>query len=162
MAVNPDMVAVALGRTVSPSDPEYDQWAMWIGDAEMLIQARKTELGITDPLNEATYDYVVREAVVQQVRRPDDASQVTVSIQDASTSRSYSSSKGRVFILDEWWVLLGLTSPSGGAFAIDTFAPSAIHYEWCSYYFGSSCTCGAGPSGYPYVGYQYPLYVSET
>jgi len=141
MAVTPGTIATALGRTITTGDPSYAQWELWIGDAVMLIQARKTELGIVPALDEATYDYVVREAVVNQVRRPDDASQVTVSIQDASTSRSYSSSKGRVFILDEWWILLGLTAPSGGAFAIDTFSAALIHAEWCSSHFGAACNC---------------------
>ena len=128
MAVTPDTIAVALGRTVSALDPEYDQWAIWISDAEMLIDARKVSLGITTTLDPTTLDYVVREAVVSHVRHPDDASQVTVSIQDASTSKSYRSGKGRVFILDDWWVLLGLTAPSGGAFSIDTFAAAAFDY----------------------------------
>ena len=128
MATTPDTIAVALGRTVSALDPEWDQWALWISDAEMLIDARKVSLGITTTLDPTTLDYVVREAVVSHVRHPDDASQVTVSIQDASTSKSYRSGKGRVFILDDWWVLLGLTAPSGGAFSIDTFAAAAFDY----------------------------------
>ena len=151
MAVTPETIATALGRTITLGDTAYLQWELWIGDAQMLIQARKTELGIVPALDEATYDYVVREAVVNQVRRPDDASQVTVSIQDASTSRSYSSSKGRVFILDEWWVLLGLTSPSGGAFSIDTFGGSGSHLEFCSLNFGALyCSCGADLTNYAY------------
>jgi hypothetical protein len=82
----------------------------------MLINARATELDKTpDP---DRMDYVVREAVVAQVKRPDDVTQVTVSVDDGQTSKSYRSGKGRVTILDEWWTLLGLTDPDG-AFSID-------------------------------------------
>lgn len=151
MAVTPETIAVALGVTApDPGSPEYDQWAMWISDAQMLIDARKTALGITDPIDPAKLDYVVREAVVAQVKRPDDATQVTVSIDDGSTSRTYRSSKGRVEILDEWWVLLGL-APTGGAFAIDT-APALCgpHLPWCSLTFGATyCSCGTDIAGHP-------------
>lgn len=120
MSVTPETIAVALGVTAPlPGTTDFDQWAMWISDAEMLIDARKTYLGIVDPLDPAKVDYVVREAVVAQVKRPDDATQVTVSIDDGSTSRTYRSSKGRITILDEWWLFLGLTDPSA-AFTVDT------------------------------------------
>lgn len=157
MAVTPETIATALGRTVAPTTPEYEQWEMWIADAVMLIQARKTELGVVPALDDTKYDYVVREAVVNHVRRPDDATQVTISIQDASTSRAYSSGKGRVVILDEWWVLLGLTSPSGGAFAIDTYGGTGVHAAMCSLNFGALyCSCGADLTNYAYplFGYQ--------
>jgi hypothetical protein len=159
MAVTPETIATALGRTVVSTTPEYEQWAMWIGDAEMLIQARKTELGIVPELDAPKYDYVVREAVVNHVRRPDDATQVTISIQDASTSRAYTSGKGRVVILDEWWVLLGLTSPAGGAFSIDTFGGAAVHAAMCSLNFAATyCSCGADLTNYAYPLFGGPDY----
>ncbi|WP_308491030.1 hypothetical protein [Microbacterium terrisoli] len=117
MAVTPADIAVALGQTAPSTDsPTEKQWALWIADATMLINARATELDKTpDP---DRMDYVVREAVVAQVKRPDDVTQVTVSVDDGQTSKSYRSGKGRVTILDEWWTLLGLTDP-GGAFSVD-------------------------------------------
>lgn len=151
MAVTPLTIAVALGRTVDPLDHEFAQWEMWITDALMLIEARKTDLDITDALDPAKLDYVVREAVVAHVRRPDDSTQVTVSIQDASTSRSYRSGKGRIDILDEWWSLLGLTAPTGGAWAIDTASSAGTHADICTLQFGGLyCSCGADLNNYAY------------
>lgn len=151
MAVTPETIAVALGRSADPSLGEYDQWTMWIADALMLIQARKDALAIVVTLNVAKHDYVVREAVVAHVRRPDDATQVTVSIQDASTSKTYRSSKGRIEILDEWWTLLGLTAPTGGAWAVDTAYGAGIHSAMCALKFGATyCSCGADLTNYAY------------
>lgn len=149
MAVTPGTIAVALGVTApDPGSATAEQWEMWISDAVMLIETRRVQLGV-DPIDEAKVDYVVREAVVAQVKRPDDATQVTISIADeGSSSRTYRTGKGRVTIIDEWWTLLGLTEPSG-AFSIDMVASSGIHQPWCSLLFGAAlfCTCGAIPGG---------------
>ena len=151
MSVTPATIAVAMGRTApEPDSVTWNQWDMWIGDALMLIDVRKGELAVTTDLNPATVDYVVREAVAAQVRRPDDATQVTVSVDDGSTSRTYRSGRGRVEILDEWWALLGLTPPTGGAFSVDTVGSASLHLPWCSLYFGATyCSCGVDIAGYP-------------
>lgn len=145
MAVTPATIATALGRA-SFTDTEDGQWSMWIADALMLIEAR---LGDPDELDQAKLDYVVREAVVAQVRHPDDATQVSVSIDDGATSRTYKSGKGRVSILDEWWNLL---SPEDSlvAFTIDTVGSNSAHLPWCSYTLGANfCTCGVDIAGTP-------------
>lgn len=151
MPVTPEVIAVALGVTApNPTDTQYQQWALWIEDAEMLIELRATQLEI-DPatIGQAKVDYVVREAVVAQVKRPDDATQVTTSIDDGSSSRTYRSGKGRVTILDEWWSLLGLTAASG-AFAIDLVPAGTRHLPWCSLNFGALyCSCGTDIAGHP-------------
>lgn len=149
MAVTPSMIAVALGVTAPVSDSPTDlQWEMWIADAVMLIETRRLLLE-AEAIDAALLDYVVREAVVAQVKKPDDATQVTVSVDDGSTSKSYRSGKGRVTILDEWWTLLGLTEPSG-AFALDMVGSISIHQPWCSYSMGALyCSCGADIAGYP-------------
>lgn len=150
MAVTPDMIAVALGRA-TPDFPEFAQWEMWIADAEMLIDARIDALAIETPPDAAKRDYVVREAVVAHIRRPDDATQVTVSVTDASTSKVYRSGRGRIMILDEWWVLLGLTAPTGGVFAVDTAYGAGVHADICALNFGSLyCSCGADLTNYAY------------
>jgi hypothetical protein len=151
MTVTPATIAVAMGRTAPDSGSVTEQqWQMWIDDALMLIDARKTALEITDDLDAAALDYVVREAVVSQVRRPDDATQVTISVDDGSTSKTYRSGRGRVEILDEWWALLGLTPPTGGSYSIDLVGASTTHLAWCSLYFGASwCSCGADIAGWP-------------
>lgn len=141
MAVTPADIAVALGRTApAPGSLESDQWLLWIGDAIRAIQRRAERLGVDFmSLNSLDVDYVVRESVVAQVRRPDSATQVTVSVDDASSSRTYSTGTGRVTILDEWWDLLGLTGSTGRAFEVDTMptgagaSPHGVHgkdYAW--------------------------------
>lgn len=149
MSVTPAMIAVALGVTApEPGSITEQQWELWISDAEMLIQTRVDQLGVPDP-DAAKLDYVVREAVVAHVRRPDDATQVTISVDDGSSSKTYRSGKGRVVILDEWWALLGLTEPDG-AFSIDTAPNVSLHLPWCSLYFGATyCSCGVDIAGYP-------------
>lgn len=150
--VIPSDIAVALGRTApAAGSPEAEQWQMWIDDAGMLIQARIDSITPTPTVDEIRRDYVVREAVVAQVRRPEDAMQVTVSVDDGSTSKLYRSSAGRVMILDEWWALLGLTPSGGGAFDVDTAPTNAtVHQDWCSINFGATyCSCGGDIAGYP-------------
>jgi hypothetical protein len=142
MAVTPENIAVALGVTAPEEDsPTWAQWALWISDAYMLIAARVELLDVEEP-DEAKVDYVVREAVVSHVQHPEDSTQVTVSIDDGSTSKSYKSGKGRVNIIDEWWVLLGLT-PAEGAFSIDQVPTTSNHLPWCAYSLGANyCSCG--------------------
>ena len=150
MSVTPAMLAVALGQAAPGAGSVTEQqWQMWIDDAEMLIEARRALLGAEVP-DAAKLDYVVREAVAAHIKRPDDATQVTVSVDDASSSRSYQTGKGRVTILDEWWALLGLVEASG-AFAIDMVGNAfAGHLAWCSLNFGATyCSCGVDIAGVP-------------
>jgi hypothetical protein len=108
MSVTPAMLAVALGQAAPEPGSLTDlQWEMWIDDAGMLIETRRAQLGVTEALDEAKVDYVVREAVVAHIKKPDDATQVTISVDDGSSSRTYQSGKGRVSILDEWWTAAG-------------------------------------------------------
>ena len=150
MSVTPAMIAVALGVTAPDSgSPQEAQWQMLVEDALMLIEARRIDLGV-DPLDEAKVDYVVRNAVVDHIRHPDSATQVTVAVDDASTSRTYRSGAGRVRILDEWWALLGLTPSGGGIYSVDTAACGTSHQPWCNLAFGALyCSCGADLAGFP-------------
>jgi hypothetical protein len=146
VAVTPDIVAVALGRT-APESPEFEQWDMWIADALMLIEAR---LGDPALLDETKLDYVVREAVVAQVRRPDDATEIDVRVDDAGVSRKYRSGAGRVTIRDEWWDLLSPTNSTSGAFSISIGYGCAAHLPWCSLMMGATyCSCGVDIAGFP-------------
>ena len=151
--MTPEEIAVALGRTApDPDSAEYAQWTLWIDDALLLIEAR---LGDPWELDAAKVAYVVRQAVVAQIRRPDDATQVAVSVDDGSVSRTYRSSSGRVEIRDEWWDLLDPNSGGEGkAFGIDTSPWRAVHADICAINFGAIyCSCGADLTGY-----QFPLY----
>ena len=150
MSVTPAMLAVALGQAAPGAGSVTEQqWQMWIDDAEMLIEARRALLSAEVP-DAAKLDYVVREAVAAHIKRPDDATQVTVSVDDASSARTYQTGKGRVTILDEWWALLGLVETSG-AFAVDMLgSANAGHLPWCSITFGANyCSCGVDSAGVP-------------
>ena len=147
--VTPAMLAVALGQAApEPGSVTEQQWGMWIDDASMLIESRQITLGV-ETLEQAKIDYVIREAVVAHIKRPDDATQVTIAIDDGSSSRSYQSGKGRVTILDEWWTLLGLVEASG-AFSIDSVSFGSAHLPWCSLMLGATyCSCGVDIAGVP-------------
>ncbi|MCW2785242.1 MAG: hypothetical protein JWP74_1759 [Marmoricola sp.] len=147
MAVTPENIAVALGRTTpDPSSTEYAQWELWIADALMLIDDR---LGDTADLDQAKLHYVVREAVVMHVRHPDDVTRVEVAVDDARSSKEYRTGRGRVVILDEWWDLLMPTEASG-AFTIDALGWCSMHLPWCSLNFSAGyCSCGVDIAGYP-------------
>lgn len=149
MSVTPEMLAVALGQSAPEAGSVTEQqWQMWVDDALMLIEARRVLLGAEVP-DEARLDYVVREAVAAHIKRPDDATQVTIAVDDGSSSRSYKSGKGRVTILDEWWALLGLVE-SSGAFSIDTVAFGTAHLPWCAIMLGATyCSCGVDIAGVP-------------
>lgn len=155
MAVTPESIAVAMGMAAPETGSiQWQQWSLWIDDAKMLIENRADQLDIDpDTIGEAKFDYVVRESVVAHIKKPDDATQVSVQVDDGMTSKSYRSGKGRVTILDEWWVLLGLTDPSG-AFAIDMVPGiGSIHDLACSLRFGADyCSCGVDIAGKPIFG----------
>lgn len=150
MAVTPDDIAVGLGQAAPQPDSITDkQWKQWIDDAEMLIDLRVAKLDV-DPPSELVRDYVVRESVISHVRKPDDATQVTVSVDDASTSKTYHSGRGRPTITDEWWLMLGLVEVSSGAFSVDMLGVASVHLPWCSLYFGATyCSCGVDIAGTP-------------
>jgi len=152
MAVTPDDIAVELGRTApSTTTQEYAQWQRWIADALFLIGRR---LGDVTLLDQEALDYVVRQAVATHVRRPDDATQVTVSVDDASSSRTYRSSRGRVEIIDEWWAMLAPTDTTTRAFSIRPSGGANPHMPWCALMMGAAyCSCGADLTNY-----EYPLY----
>lgn len=152
MAVTPGMIAVALGVAAPDSGSvKEQQWAMWIADAEMLIETRRLEVDETLVLDPQKLDYVVREAVVAHARKPDQSSQVATTVDDTTVSRSYRDARGRVFIEDEWWTLLGLSPRASGAFSFrPSGAWSSIHAPWCALAFGALyCSCGADIAGYP-------------
>jgi hypothetical protein len=100
VAVTPSTIAVALGLSTPVSTAQELQWSLWISEARLLIRARLGDLTLLD---QGLLDYVVRQAVVAQVSKPDSSTQVDVAVDDARVSKRYSSSPGRVSILDEWW-----------------------------------------------------------
>lgn len=158
MSVTPNDIAVELGRTApDPASAEYAQWELWIADARFLIGKR---LGDITQLDQPTVDYVVRQAVAAHVKRPDDATQVSVGVDDGNVSKTYRSGRGRVEILDEWWTLLAPADSSSRAFSIRPSGYASCHAEICSantyvdtngaiVFGGAYCSCGADIAGYP-------------
>jgi hypothetical protein len=109
-------IATVLRRPLSRvGSAELAQWEQWIADAQMLIRKRLGDLALLD---QEVLAYVVREAVVAQIRKPDDATQVDIAVDDGRVSRRYESSKGRVTILEEWWAMLTPTGDSSDAFSV--------------------------------------------
>lgn len=126
VGVTPDDIAARLGRPLTSA--EATQVPVWIGDAEWLISQRADRLGVTVDPDVASR--VVALAVTAMAQRPDDATQVDVAVDDGRVSRRYSSSTGRVAILDEWWAELGL-SVATGAWTHDAGGPgTALPYKW--------------------------------
>ena len=148
MTITSTEIAVALGRPVPEAGSTEDQqWAMWISDAQRLIRHRLGDLTLLD---QEDLDYVVREAVVAQVRRPDDATTVDVRVDDGAVAKTYRSSAGRVTIRDEWWDILSPGLSSGGAFSIKTMDVSSAHLPWCTLMQGADyCSCGVDIAGFP-------------
>lgn len=123
--ITPVDIATELGQNVpAAGSPTAEQWQMWIDDALMLIQNRADGLNAV-LVDQIKINYVIRQAVADHVKRPDNATQVTVSVDDASTSRTYRSGAGRVTILDDWWTMLGLNPRRGRAFEVDTMPAGA-------------------------------------
>jgi hypothetical protein len=151
MSVTPEMLAVALGQAApEPASVMYQQWQMWVEDAYMLVEVRRAKIAPDMFLDQARLDYVIREVVVAHIKKPDDATQVTIAVDDASTSKTYQSGKGRVTIVDEFWALLGLLEPESGAYSIDTVGTATRHLPWCTLFFGATyCSCGTDLAGSP-------------
>lgn len=153
--ITPAKIAIALGKDApSNGSIQEQQWQQFIDDALMLIQDRVDELQYDESkISAAKLDYVIREAVVDHVRRPDNATQVTVQVDDGQTSKTYRTGAGRVTILDEWWTMLGLTGETGQAYAVDTVPCDSTHQPWCSLLMGATyCSCGVDLTG------SYPLW----
>jgi hypothetical protein len=116
--VTPSDVAVTLGRS-APADgsAEFNQWALWIGDAENLIFDRLGDLSL---LNQANLAYVVREAVALKVKNPDPIVQTTTSVDDGSVSKRYEKAGGHIHITEAWWAMLtpNTDDNAGSAFSI--------------------------------------------
>lgn len=120
--IRPSDVATALGRPYPSDAAVQQQWQMWIDDAAMLIQYGDGDhegLGDLSALPQATLDFVMRAAVVAMVRRPDDATQVDISVDDGRVSKRYQSGTGQVFITERWWRMLrGDDEGDSGAFSV--------------------------------------------
>jgi hypothetical protein len=128
MAVTVDQVQVSMGRTLTTA--ESAQATLWISDALVLIGARATrEHTDISSVDQGVLDMVVREAVAARIKKPDDATQVSVSVDDGQMSRTYKSATGQIEIRDEWWELL-FPSGAGEAFSVPlSYRPPRRHHH---------------------------------
>lgn len=130
MAVSDFEVQTSLGRPLTPA--EVEQARLWIGDARTIISHGPEGHSTIDlsTLDEETLDMVVREAVANRLKRPDSATQVSVSVDDGQVSRTYESSTGQLEILPWMWNML-LPAESGAAFTIGTAHLKRVHrHAW--------------------------------
>ena len=119
MTVTPNNVGTELGRP-NPDQATSDRYASWIDQARYLI-GKRLDITTLDP---ADVDYVVLQSVAAHARHPGDETQVTVSADDGSTSKTYRSGNGRVTIVPELWTLLDPNFDDAGAFSVTpTFTP---------------------------------------
>lgn len=114
MAVTPAQVGVEIGIP-TPTSEQTAQWQSWIDQAYYLIE-RRYGVGYTSPTS-ADADYVVLMVVSEHAKHPDGSTRVAVAVDDASVSKEYSTSAGRV-TLDDWWDFLDDTDATSGAFTI--------------------------------------------
>lgn len=124
VTVTPVDIGETLGRaTPPPGSPTYRQWARWITNAALLIRngdGIHAGLGDLDAVDPDMLAFVITEAVAAMARRPDDATQVDVAVDDGRVSRTYPASTGglgRIIIRDEWWAMLA-TETDAQSFSI--------------------------------------------
>lgn len=88
---------------------------LWVTFTRNIISARYGDL---DLLDQSILDMVVCEAVANRLKRPDQAKQVSVMVDDAQISRTYETATGQIEILDAWWDLLDPSVSQSDAFSI--------------------------------------------
>ena len=122
MTVTVEQIETTVGRTLSTI--ERTQAELWISDAAVVIghgPDGHTAIDLAS-LDQGTLDMVIREAVADRLKHPDAVSRVSISVDDAQTTRDYVASSGTLKIRDEWWAML-LPAVEGDAFTV----PLAYH-----------------------------------
>ncbi len=136
--IEPRNIAVALGQPAPLKDSLIaEQWASMIKDTVMFIQDRADKVGVAhSAIDQTKIDFVVREVVVDQVKRRD-------------TDVDAEIDPYRFRTVADWWPLLGLNG-SSGAYSVDMLGLSSAHLPWCSLNFGALyCSCGVDIAGTP-------------
>lgn len=101
-------VATNIGRPLTTN--ETAQADLWISWAEAAIQARMGDLSALEP---NTLQMVLVEAVTARLRRPEPLSQTSVTVDDATVSKTFQRSTGLIEILPQWWQALGWVDDPG-------------------------------------------------
>lgn len=99
----PADIRLNIGNT-SVSDENI---AYWIDTAELIIENRLGELSALDA---RTLKFVIVEAVSEKAKNPEGNTQISVSADGVSESKTITRASGRVEIRDEWWQMLAPTS----------------------------------------------------
>ena len=107
-SVTPESIATRLGEDPATLTPaRRGQFSVLIADAVALISLREAQLGVV-PSPEVV-DLIVGWAVADAASGPaDNATRVSVSVDDGSVAREYPASSRRITIRDDWWDMLGL------------------------------------------------------
>ena len=111
-------VQTSVGRALTLA--EQGQVGLWAGQALLIIEGR---LGDPGALDRRVLDMVVVEAVARRIKRPDDATQVSITIDGDTSQRSYQSSSGAITILPEEWVMLAASGSSSGTLGAFSIRP---------------------------------------
>jgi hypothetical protein len=122
MTVTPENIGTELG-VAAPTVLQAAQWSSWIDQALFLI-GKRLDVSTLDPKD---VDYVVLQAVVEHARNPRNETQVAVSVDDGSVSRSLRSGAGKVVITDDLWRILDPDMEDTRAFSITPYIePDAL------------------------------------
>ena len=120
----PDDVATNMGRSLT--EPEEAQAELWLTWAEATIQGRMGDLSALD-LN--ALRMVLVEAVTARLRAPEPLAQTSVTVDDATVSKTFRRSSGLIEILPEWWAALGWVD--SGAFTVTPCGePDWPRHDW--------------------------------
>jgi hypothetical protein len=125
MTVTPENIGTELG-VAAPTVLQAAQWSSWIDQALFLI-GKRLDVSTLDPKD---VDYVVLQAVVEHARNPRNETQVAVSVDDGSVSRSLRSGAGKVVITDDLWRILDPALDESGVGSTQMYgAPDAPAYD---------------------------------
>jgi hypothetical protein len=114
LTVTADDIGVELGRTLT--DAETRQADKWIAQALAIITKK---VGDIARLDSEMVEYVVVQMVAERFRRPaDGATQVQVSVDDASSLRRFDTSAKGLVLRPEWIDLLTPDEDASQAFTI--------------------------------------------
>jgi hypothetical protein len=114
LTVTADDIGVELGRTLT--DAETRQAEKWITQALAIITKKVGDIARLDP---EMVEYVVVQMVAERFRRPaDGATQVQVSVDDASSLRRFDTSAKGLMLRPEWIDLLTPEEDASQAFTI--------------------------------------------
>ena len=112
-------VQTSVGRALTIA--EQSQVGLWADQALLIIEHR---LGDPGELDQRVLVMVVVEAVARRIKRPDDATQVSITVDGDTAQRSYQSSSGTITILPDEWALLAASTDGGGAVGAFTIRPA--------------------------------------